>query len=304
MTSVASFHGNYFSQHLESYEHTPIQFNGDTMKKSFKIGSIEFGGGAPIVLIAGPCVIESEALAREVCSTVSALTKELGIGYVFKASYDKANRQSVDSFRGPGIVEGLEILSGIKDEFDVPVLTDVHSPEEVAQAAEVADILQIPAFLCRQTDLAVACGKTGKPIFVKKGQFMAPEDMGSSAGKVEHGGSDRIALVERGSSFGYHDLVVDMRSLVTMRGLGCPVVFDCTHSVQQPGAGKGSSGGAPEFIEPLARAAVACGVDAVFIETHPDCKNALCDAATMLELDRLEKLLIDLIAIDRLIKSK
>ncbi len=274
------------------------------MQQHFSIGPVRIGGGTPLVLIAGPCVIESESLVRKICGTVSGMARELGIGYIFKASYDKANRQSIGSFRGPGIEEGLQILAGVRDEFSVPVLTDVHSPEEAAQAGEVADVLQIPAFLSRQTDLAVACGRTGKPVFVKKGQFMAPEDMGSSAAKVERGGSDRIALVERGSMFGYHDLVVDMRSLKVMHNLGCPVVFDATHSVQKPGAGKGSSGGSPAFIEPLARAAVACGVDGIFFETHPDCTNALCDAATMLPINRLRALLHDLVAIDSLLKSK
>ena len=274
-----------------------------TVQESFDIGDVRVGGGAPLFVVAGPCVLESEELANHVCGTVKEITARLGIGYIFKSSYDKANRQSIDSFRGPGMDKGLEILSRLREQHDVPVLTDVHSPEEALKAGECVDVLQVPAFLCRQTDLAVACGKTGKPVFVKKGQFMAPEDMILTACKIESGGSDRIVHVERGAAFGYHELVVDMRSLVVMRKLGCPVVYDCTHSIQRPGAGKGVSGGSPEFIEPLARAAVACGVDGVFIETHPDCSDALCDAATMFPLDRLEGLLKKLIEIDLCVKG-
>lgn len=267
------------------------------MADRFDMAGIPIGGGAPLVLIAGPCAIESEALAQDVCGAVSEIAGQLGMPYIFKSSFDKANRQQVSSFRGPGIERGLEILAGIREAFGAPVLTDVHSPEEAARVGEVVDVIQIPAFLCRQTDLAVACGATGLPVFAKKGQFMAPEDMAGTVGKITEGGSDRVVLVERGTSFGYRDLVVDMRSLPVMRGLGCPVVFDCTHSVQRPGAAGGASGGSPEFIGTLARAAVAAGVDGVFIETHPDCANALCDAATMLPLDRLEPLLQDLLSI-------
>ena len=270
------------------------------MQSSFDISGISIGAGAPLVLIAGPCVLESEELADRICDDITAMAVRLGIGFIFKSSYDKANRQTFNSFRGPGIDKGLDILARLRDKHGVPVLTDVHTPDEARRAGEVVDVLQIPAFLCRQTDLAVACGATGLPVFAKKGQFMAPEDMLATVRKVEHGGSDRVVLVERGSAFGYHDLVVDMRSLVVMRGLGCPVVFDCTHSVQRPGAGGGKSGGDPAFIEPLARAAVACGVDGVFIETHPDCEHALCDAATMLPLDRLEGLMRRLIDIHEL----
>ncbi|MFC1528738.1 3-deoxy-8-phosphooctulonate synthase [Candidatus Latescibacterota bacterium] len=273
------------------------------MRKSFDINGIQVGGGAPLFVVAGPCVLESEALADQVCSTIKDITQRLGIGFIFKSSYDKANRQSIESFRGPGIKDGLRMLTGIRDRYNVPVLTDVHSPDEAVEAGNCVDALQIPAFLCRQTDLAVACGRTGKPVFIKKGQFMAPDDMLSTAKKVEYGGSDRIVLVERGTAFGYHNLVVDMRSLREMHELGCPVVYDGTHSVQRPGAGKESSGGDPGLIEPLARAAVACGVDGVFIETHPDCKNALCDAATMFPLDRFEELLNKLITIDSCVKQ-
>lgn len=271
------------------------------MQSNFDIAGIPVGEGEPVVLIAGPCVLESEDLADRICGEVRDIAVKAGIGFVFKSSYDKANRQSIDSFRGPGIDEGLKILERIRNHHGVPVLTDVHSPAEAAAAGDVVDVIQIPAFLCRQTDLAVACGKTGKPVLAKKGQFMAPEDMLATVRKIESGGSDRIMLGERGTSFGYHDLVVDMRSLVVMRSFGCPVVYDCTHSVQRPGAGKNGSGGSPAFIEPLARAAVAAGVDAVFIETHPDCDRALCDAATMLPLDRLANLIDQLVEIDNLL---
>ncbi|MFC1693545.1 3-deoxy-8-phosphooctulonate synthase [Candidatus Latescibacterota bacterium] len=268
------------------------------MNSSFDIEGIKIGGGAPLVLIAGPCVLESEELADTVCRTVKDITRHLGIGYIFKSSYDKANRQSIDSFRGPGIDRGLEILSRLRERYNVPVLTDVHSPEEALKAGEHVDVLQIPAFLCRQTDLALACGKTGKPVLIKKGQFMPPWRMISSAQKVEKGGSDRIILTERGTAFGYGDNIVDMRSLVIMKKTGCPVVYDCTHSIQQLTTSSETSSGNSDFIEPLARAAVAVGIDGVFIETHPDCPNALCDKATMLPLDRLENLLKQLIEID------
>lgn len=272
------------------------------MRSSFEIAGVSVGGGAPLFLVAGPCVLESEDLARRVCGEVREIAGRLGIGYVFKSSYDKANRQSYNSYRGPGLERGLEILARIREEFGAPVLTDVHSPEEAVRAGAVVDVLQIPAFLCRQTDLAWACGRTGKPVFVKKGQFMAPEDMTSIARKVEEGGSDRIVLVERGTTFGYHNLVVDMRSFPLMREIGCPAVFDCTHSVQRPGGQGDRSGGDPRFIGTLARAAVGAGVDGLFIETHPDCASALCDAATMLPLDRLAEMLKVLIEIDGVVK--
>jgi 2-dehydro-3-deoxyphosphooctonate aldolase (KDO 8-P synthase) len=269
----------------------------------FDIAGITVGGDSPLFLVAGPCVIESEEIVDEVCGKVKEISERIGIPYIFKSSYDKANRQSYGSFRGPGIEKGLEILAGLLEKYNVPVLTDVHSPEEARKAGEIVDVLQLPAFLCRQTDLAIACGATGKPVFAKKGQFMAPEDMISTVRKIEEGGSDRVVLVERGTTFGYHDLVVDMRSLDIMHNLKCPVVYDCTHSVQRPGAGKGRSGGDPGFIATLARAAVAAGVDGVFIETHPDCSKALCDASTMLELDYLEELLSVLMDIDAVVKS-
>ncbi|MFC1541308.1 3-deoxy-8-phosphooctulonate synthase [Candidatus Latescibacterota bacterium] len=274
------------------------------MGEKFDIADIPVGGGTPIFLVAGPCVLESEAIADEICGTVKEICGRLGIHYIFKSSYDKANRQSYGSFRGPGIDKGLEILAGLCERHNVPVLTDVHSPGEAIKAGKIVDVIQIPAFLCRQTDLAYACGTTGKPVFAKKGQFMAPEDMISTVRKIEEGGSDRVVLVERGTTFGYHDLVVDMRSLDIMHNLKCPVVFDCTHAVQRPGAGKGISGGSPVFIGTLARAAVAAGVDGVFIETHPDCSKALCDSSTMLELKLLEELMKKLIDIDTVVKGK
>ena len=272
------------------------------MSPSFHIQNIPVGGGSPLFLVAGPCVLESEELANQVCARAKEIAGRLGIGYIFKSSYDKANRQSYNSFRGPGIERGLEILNNIRARHEVPVLTDVHSPEEAERAGAVVDVLQIPAFLCRQTDLAFACGSTGKPVFIKKGQFMAPEDMASIARKVEEGGSSRVVLVERGTTFGYHDLVVDMRSFPVMRAFGCPVVLDCTHSVQRPGGQKDRSGGDPQFIETLARAAVGVGIDGVYIETHPDCSRALCDASTMLPLDRLETLMKKLMEIDAAVK--
>ncbi len=274
------------------------------MMNSFDISGIPAGGGSPLFLVAGPCVLESEDLARRVCGEVREIAARLGIGYIFKSSYDKANRQSSVSFRGPGLERGLEILARIREEFNVPVLTDVHSPGEALRAGEVVDVVQIPAFLCRQTDLAIACGQTRKPVCIKKGQFMAPEDMSSIASKVEEGGSGRVILVERGTVFGYHNLVVDMRALPIMRESGCPVVFDCTHSIQRPGGLGDRSGGDSRFIETLARAAAGAGVDGVFIETHPDCANALCDAATMLPLDRLGGLLKILIEIDSVVKQE
>ncbi len=264
------------------------------------IGKVPVGDGAPLALIAGPCVIESEDLALKVAEEVRRAAERVGIPYIFKSSYAKMNRMSIGSYVGPGLEEGLRILERVRREVEVPVLTDVHSPEEAEAAGEVVDAVQIPAFLCRQTDLALACGRTGKPVNIKKGQFLAPEDMGPIAEKVASTGNRQILLTERGTCFGYHNLVVDMRSLVVMRGLGYPVVFDATHSVQLPGAGGGKSGGQPEFIAPLARAAVAVGVDAVFLETHPDPPRALSDAACMLPLGELGGLLRELVEIHSL----
>ncbi len=252
-------------------------------------------------LIAGPCVIESPSLALEIAEQVKAITERLGIQYIFKASFDKANRSSGASFRGPGVGGGLEVLAEVKRRFGLPVLTDIHESHQAAPVAEVVDVLQIPAFLCRQTDLLLAAAAavrgTDKTINVKKGQFLAPWDMAQVVTKLRQAGVDNLWLTERGSCFGYNTLVVDFRSLPQLQQLGCPVIFDATHSVQQPG-GKGSStGGQREFVAPLARAAVAVGVDGLFMEVHPDPDNALSDGPNMVPLHRLEALLEQLLAI-------
>ncbi len=264
----------------------------------FKIG----GAGAPLAIIAGPCVIESLDLCREVAGRVQTICRELGLPYVFKASFDKANRTSGGSFRGQSLEKGLEVLATIKTEFGVPVLTDVHETWQVKPVAEVVDVLQIPAFLCRQTDLLLAAGESGRAVNVKKGQFLAPWDMKNVVEKVIGTGNHRLLLTERGASFGYNTLVVDMKSLPILRGLGYPVVFDATHSVQQPGGQGTTSGGQKEFIPHLLRAAVAVGVDALFLEVHPTPESALSDAATMLPLTHLRGLLETAVAIDGLIK--
>jgi 2-dehydro-3-deoxyphosphooctonate aldolase (KDO 8-P synthase) len=255
----------------------------------------------PLTLIAGPCVIESRELALGVAETVKAITDRLGITYVFKASFDKANRSSGGSFRGPGVAGGLEVLAEVKERFGLPVLTDIHESHQAAPVAEVADVLQIPAFLCRQTDLLLAAAEavrgTDKVINVKKGQFLAPWDMAQVVTKLRDAGADRVWLTERGSSFGYNTLVVDFRSLPQLQALGCPVIFDATHSVQQPGGRGTSSGGQREFVGPLARAAVAVGVDGLFMEVHPDPERALSDGPNMVPLHRLEPLLEQLLAI-------
>ena len=247
--------------------------------------TLEAGGGAPLALIAGPCVIESEEhvhfLAREI--------RKIAGPFIFKASFDKANRSSVNSYRGPGLKEGLRILKGVRDA-GFPVLTDIHDPAQAELAAEAVDILQIPAFLCRQTDLLLEAGRTGKVVNIKKGQFVSPQDIRHAADKVASTGNGRIMLTERGSSFGYNNLVVDMRGLAIMRDFGWPVVFDATHSVQLPGAAGTASGGQPQFIETLARAAVAAGVDAVFVEVHENPEKALSDGANALRLDLLDAL--------------
>lgn len=252
--------------------------------QEFEIQGIRFGPGRPLFLIAGPCVIESEALCLETAERLKTITSRLGLPWIFKASFDKANRTSVHSFRGPGLAAGLKVLDRVRREFGVPVLSDVHEPAQVKPAGEVLDIIQIPAFLCRQTDLILAAAQTGKALNLKKGQFLAPEDMGQAVAKAEAGGGRKIILTERGSSFGYHNLVVDMRALVILREFGYPVVFDATHSVQRP-AGQGhASGGDRRFVAPLARAAVAAGVDGIFLEVHPDPDRALCDGPNSLAL--------------------
>ncbi|MDR1110063.1 MAG: 3-deoxy-8-phosphooctulonate synthase [Deltaproteobacteria bacterium] len=265
------------------------------MSNSVNIGQAALGGGAPLAIIAGPCVIECPDVMRRAAETLSAAARELGLGLVFKSSFDKANRSSGASFRGPGFEEGLRVLSDIREEFGCPVISDVHETWQVAPAAEVLDALQIPAFLSRQTDLLLAAADSGLPVNVKKGQFMAPEDMGQVVGKMaDRPGFGGLCLCERGSSFGYHNLVVDMRSLVIMRGFGWPVVFDATHCVQLPSAGGTQSGGDRRFIPSLARAAVAVGVDAVFMETHPDPERALCDGPNQWPLGEARALMRDL----------
>ena len=265
------------------------------MSNSFEIGPVHVGAGR-LFLIAGPCVIESESHARCMADAVQRIAADLDIPFIFKASYDKANRTSVRSFRGPGLIEGTRILKKIARETGLPVLTDVHEPAHCEIAAEAVDVLQIPAFLCRQTDLLTAAGKTGRAVNVKKGQFVAPWDMTHPIEKVRSTGNERVFLTERGSSFGYNNLVVDFRSLAVMRSLA-PVVLDATHSVQQPSAANGVSGGQPEFIPLLARAAVAAGVDGVFLEVHDDPANARSDGTNALDLKLLKPLLETLLAI-------
>ena len=263
----------------------------------FQIADIEIGEGAPLFLIAGPCVIESEEHALYMAGEISALARAAGIGYIFKASYDKANRSSVKSFRGPGLKEGVRVLRKVKETYGLPILTDVHAVEEVEPVAEVADVLQIPAFLCRQTDLVQAAARTGRVVNIKKGQFMAPWDMKGPLGKVTEAGNSRVFLTERGASFGYNNLVVDVRTFPILRGLGVPVVFDVTHSLQLPGAAGDASGGMPQYIEPLARAGVAAGVDGLFLEVHDHPAKALSDGANALPLERLEGVLRQVLAI-------
>lgn len=258
--------------------------------------------GGVFFLIAGPCVIESEAHARMMAEHVAKIAADAGVPYIFKASYDKANRSSVNSFRGPGLTEGLHILGKIKAELKLLILTDIHEPSHAAPAAEVADVLQIPALLARQTDLLVAAGKTGRAVNIKKPQFVSPADMTNAVEKVESTGNKQILLTERGSSFGYQNLVVDFRGIPQMKKFGYPVVFDATHSVQLPGGQGHASGGQPEFIEPLARAAVAAGVDGIFIETHDKPAKALSDGANALPLDQLARLLGRLKELSTLVK--
>lgn len=255
------------------------------------------GTGQPLLLIGGPCALESEELAKTVAGTMQEICMRLGISYVFKASFDKANRTSLSSYRGPGLTLGLATLAKIRQQFQVPVISDIHDITQVAAAAEVLDILQIPAFLCRQTDLLVAAAKTGKPVNVKKGQFVSPWDMENAVSKIRGVGGTKIMLVERGASFGYNNLVVDMRSLPVMHSFGCPVIFDGTHSVQLPGGAGGHSGGQREFIAPLARAAMAVGIDGLFLEIHPDPDKALCDGPNSIPLHQVEELLKQLLGV-------
>lgn len=273
------------------------------MTRTVTIGDIRIGGGGPLALIAGPCVAEGEELCLRIGRHAKDVCDELGMPYVFKASYDKANRQSVTSKRGLGIEAGLAILQKVKQELGVPVLTDVHEVCQVEKAAQVVDILQIPAFLCRQTDLVVAAASTGKPVNIKKGQFLAPQDVRSIIEKAQSTGNERVMVTERGVSFGYNNLVVDMRSLPIMASFGCPVVFDATHSVQRPGGMGTSSGGDREFVPHLVRAACAVGIDALFLEIHPEPQSAWSDAATMLPLDSLRKVLMQAKAIHDLVRA-
>ena len=259
--------------------------------KVFSFESLRPAAGKPLFLIAGPCVIESESHARMMAERVLKIAAEAGVPFVFKASYDKANRSSVSSFRGPGLAEGLRILGKIKTDLKLPILTDIHETSQAAPAAEVCDVLQIPAFLARQTDLLVAAAKTGRVINIKKPQFVSPWDMKNAVEKVESTGNQQIILTERGASFGYQNLVVDFRSFPVLRKYGYPVVFDVTHSVQLPGGQGHASGGQPEFIEPLARAGVAAGVDGIFLETHDCPAKALSDGANALPLKELAGLL-------------
>ncbi len=262
-------------------------------------GPVHIGGDGPFTLIAGPCAIEGRDMALEIAGEAAAICRELGLPYIFKASFDKANRSALGAYRGPGLDAGLAILAELRRSVGVPVTTDVHLPEHCAPAAEVVDLLQIPAFLCRQTDLLAAAAATGRPVNVKKGQFLAPRDMGNVVDKLRGLGAAGILLTERGASFGYNNLVVDMRSLVLMRELGVPVCFDATHSVQQPGGLGARSGGDRRFAPPLARAAVAVGVDAIFMEIHPEPDRALSDGPNTLPLGELRGHLEALLALDR-----
>jgi len=271
--------------------------------KELKIQNAVIGGGAPIALIAGPCVIESDSHAFDTAKSLKEITSAHGVSFIFKASYDKANRSSIDSFRGPGLEEGLKTLKRIKEELGIPVLSDVHSIEQIEPASKVLDILQIPAFLCRQTDLLVASAESGVHVNVKKGQFMAPWDMKNVVKKLEQSGTEKILLTERGFMFGYNNMVSDFRSLIFMREYGYPVVYDATHSLQLPG-GKGTkSDGQSELIPDMTRAAVATGCDALFMEIHPDPSTALSDGPNMLPLDQLSGLLDQVKAVDKIVKG-
>jgi 2-dehydro-3-deoxyphosphooctonate aldolase (KDO 8-P synthase) len=271
--------------------------------RSIPIGAFRIGAGEPLVLIAGPCVIESERHAMKMAERLTKIAAKAKVPLVFKASYDKANRSSVSSFRGPGLAGGLAILRKIKAHFRVPVLTDIHEPDQARIAAEVCDVLQVPAFLSRQTDLLTAAGKTGRVVNLKKGQFLSPWEMANAVAKVKSAGNNKVIITERGVSFGYNNLVVDMRSFPVLAKTGCPVTFDVTHSVQLPGGQGHASGGQPEFIEPLARAGTAVGVDGIFLEVHDRPERALSDGSNALRLDRLPELLAKLTPIAKLVRS-
>jgi 2-dehydro-3-deoxyphosphooctonate aldolase (KDO 8-P synthase) len=273
-----------------------------TTTRQIALGSLRLGANNPLFLIAGPCVIESESHARKMAEQISRIAADANIPYIFKASYDKANRSSVKSYRGPGLKEGLRILAKIKSDLNLPVLTDIHDASQAAPAAEVCDILQIPAFLSRQTDLLEAAAETDRIVNVKKAQFLSPWDMTNVAEKIAAAGNDKIILTERGASFGYQNLVVDMRSFPILKKLGYPVVFDVTHSVQLPGGQGHASGGQPEFIEPLARAGIAAGADGIFLETHDNPVAALSDGANALPLSQLPGLLARLKELSTLVR--
>ena len=273
------------------------------MVKRVKVGDITIGEGR-FVLVAGPCVLESLELVLEVAREVKKMCDDLGLAYIFKSSFDKANRTSIHSFRGPGLEVGLRWLEQVKSMIGVPVLTDIHEPNQAERAAQVVDVIQIPAFLCRQTDLLVSAAKTGKPLNIKKAQFVSPYDMRFVLEKARESGNDRVILCERGATFGYNELVVDFRSIPIMRSFGCPVMFDATHSVQMPGGLGGVSGGDRRFVLPLARAAVSIGIDALFMEVHPNPNEAKSDGPNMIALSDLRDLLGQLVALDDLVKGK
>ncbi len=272
-------------------------------QQTFSVGKIKLGPGVPLFIIAGPCVIENESHTTMLAERLAVAASKLRAPLIFKASFDKANRTSVQSYRGPGLKEGLRILAAIAKRTGLPILSDVHEPAQAAPAAEVCDVLQIPAFLCRQTDLLVAAGKTGRAVNIKKGQFVSPAEMANAVDKVASTGNEKIILTERGASFGYQNLVVDMRSIPMMKNLGYPVVFDATHSVQLPGADGKSSGGQPEFIETLARAAVAAGADGIFVEVHDNPPKALSDGTNALPLEKFKPLVQRLMELSKLVRG-
>ncbi len=272
------------------------------MTRTISVGTIEIGGNGPVALIAGPCVIESEQQTLEAAERLKKITADLDMPFIFKSSFDKANRSSVRSYRGPGLKEGLRILGRVRKELDLPLLSDVHRFEEIKPAAEVLDVLQIPAFLCRQTDFVIEVAKTGRVVNIKKGQFLAPWDIKNAAEKASSAGNQNIIVTERGVSFGYNNLVADMRALPIMRELGYPVIFDATHSVQLPGAGGTASSGDRKFVPHLTRAATAAGIDGLFMEVHACPDKALCDGPNMLSLDDLPALLEQVQEIDRIVK--
>lgn len=288
---------------MVNYLEEEIQVNNLKKVKEVKINDKITVGNSRITLLAGPCVIESEELVLETAGRIKEITDKLGINFVFKSSFDKANRTSIHGFRGPGIDKGLEILNKVKEKYGLPLVTDIHEPWQCEVAAKVIDIIQIPAFLSRQTDLLIAAAETGKAVNIKKGQFLAPWDMKNVVTKFEEAGNTNIMLCERGASFGYNNLVVDMRSLLEMREFGYPIVFDATHSVQIPGGKGTATGGNREYVYPLMKAAVSIGVDAVFAEVHPDPDKGMSDGPNMLKLDELESILTNILKIDDLVKN-